>query len=634
MAAGKSVIKVLIDGDTKGIDQALGKTESKIGAFTKNAAKSFAVMGAAVVAGGAIIGKKLIEAGEAASTSNARIRNIAESMGLFGDQAKVVSDRLVKLAEKTALNTGVDQNAIKMTQAKLLTFGQLAASADKIGGAFDRATQAAIDMAASGFGEAEGNAVQLGKALQDPIKGITALNKSGITFTATEREMIKAMVEAGDVGSAQAMILEAIEKQVGGTAAATANASDKMKVAFSQLQERLGQRLLPVFERFTKFLVNKLIPAGERLANRWGPIIAEAFRSVADAVGPVIKAIGEKLAPVLDRIGKFFEDNTELVKTFFTVMAGGVVLGAIIALGAALGALLSPAVLITAGIAALVAGIQYAYTNFEGFRDVVDTTIRVVRQVVTTFVTVVKSLWADFGDEIIAVARAAWGFVQAYVERVVTIVRAVVSGFVSAVTYVWSRWGEEIKATATKAWEFIRIYVETALNVIRGVIQTVTALIKGDWSGAWQAIKDTVKAGVDGVVQFVAAIPGRITAVASGAFDGLKNAFKSAINYIIRAWNGLEFRIPGFDPPGPGPKFDGFKLGVPKIPLLAAGGIVTGPTLAMVGEAGPEAVIPLDRAGGMLGGTTVINITTGADPQAVIAAIKKFERANGTNWRS
>jgi hypothetical protein len=73
----------------------------------------------------------------------------------------------------------------------------------------------------------------------------------------------------------------------------------------------------------------------------------------------------------------------------------------------------------------------------------------------------------------------------------------------------------------------------------------------------------------------------------------------------------------------------------------ATGGIVNRPTVALIGEAGPEAVIPLNRTagnsplpGGMGGAGMTINITTGADPQAVIAAIKKFERANGTNWRS
>jgi hypothetical protein len=148
-------------------DTALGKLGGKIGNLGKIAAVGFAAAGAAA----AVVGKQLIAAGEAASTSNARIKQIADSMGLFGDNASAVTDRLVKLAEATARNTGVDQNAIKLTQAKLLTFGELAKSAGELGGQFDRATIAAVDLAAAGFGEASTNAVQLGKALQDPIKG-------------------------------------------------------------------------------------------------------------------------------------------------------------------------------------------------------------------------------------------------------------------------------------------------------------------------------------------------------------------------------------------------------------------------------------------------------------------------------
>jgi hypothetical protein len=83
-----------------------------------------------------------------------------------------------------------------LAQAKLLTFGELAKSADQAGGAFDRATKAAIDMGAAGFGTAEMNAVQLGKALNDPIKGVAALAKSGVTFTEQEKEKIKTLVES------------------------------------------------------------------------------------------------------------------------------------------------------------------------------------------------------------------------------------------------------------------------------------------------------------------------------------------------------------------------------------------------------------------------------------------------------
>jgi phage-related minor tail protein len=72
------------------------------------------------------------------------------------------------------------------------------------------------------------------------------------------------------------------------------------------------------------------------------------------------------------------------------------------------------------------------------------------------------------------------------------------------------------------------------------------------------------------------------------------------------------------------------------------GGPVSAGQPYLVGERGPELVvpsgsgnvIPAGKTASMLGGTTVINITTGADPQAVVAAIKKYERSNGTNWRS
>jgi hypothetical protein len=121
-------------------------------------------------------------------------------------------------------------------------------------------------------------------------------------------------------------------------------------------------------------------------------------------------------------------------------------------------------------------------------------------------------------------------------------------------------------------------------------------------------------------------------------FNGIKDAFREAINFIIRAWNGLEFRIPGFSigPIG----YDGFTLGVPDIPLLADGGIVNRATLAVIGEAGPEAVVPLDQMRGGIGGATY-NITVQAgvgDPgmigQSVVDAITAYERRNGAGWRA
>lgn len=86
----------------------------------------------------------------------------------------------------------------------------------------------------------------------------------------------------------------------------------------------------------------------------------------------------------------------------------------------------------------------------------------------------------------------------------------------------------------------------------------------------------------------------------------------------------MSFKIPGWVPGIGGKGFD-----VPNIPMLAEGGIVTGPTLAMIGEAGPEAVIPLDRAGG-IGGTNVTIHVNGGDPNAVVSALRTYMRQNGS----
>jgi hypothetical protein len=202
----------------KGIKKAIAEFKQLEGAGKKAqfALKKAALPAAAALGAVAVMAKSTIAAGEAAATSNARIAQINESMGLFGESTAIVNKRVIEYANATARATGVDQNQIKLAQAKLLTFGQLAKSADEAGGAFDRATKAAIDMGAAGFGDAASNAVQLGKALQDPIKGITALAKSGVTFTEQEKEKIQTLVESNKMLEAQDMVLKAIETQVGG----------------------------------------------------------------------------------------------------------------------------------------------------------------------------------------------------------------------------------------------------------------------------------------------------------------------------------------------------------------------------------------------------------------------------------
>jgi hypothetical protein len=134
--------------------------------------------------------------------------------------------------------------------------------------------------------------------------------------------------------------------------------------------------------------------------------------------------------------------------------------------------------------------------------------------------------------------------------------------------------------------------------------------------------------------------------IVNAVFDGIKFGFnilktyfttilgiyKTIFNTIASLWNNsigkLSFKFPSFVPGLGGKGFD-----VPNIPMLAQGGIVTSPTLALIGEGnGPEAVIPLNRMGefGMGGGGGVTINVNGGDPQAVVDALRTYMFRNGS----
>jgi uncharacterized membrane protein YgcG len=192
------------------------------------------------------------------------------------------TDRVSAYAESLERTIAVDADVIKATQTKLATFGNLTRSVNEAGGAFDRATRAALDMAAAGFGTAETNAVQLGKALEDPIKGISALAKSGVTFTEQEREKIKTLVESNRLFEAQSLVLSAIEKQVGGTAEASASSFDKMKFALAGISDTFGEAFLPVVE--------SMLPVIQRFAE-WAGKNTDTLIKLTYAVGITTAAV-------------------------------------------------------------------------------------------------------------------------------------------------------------------------------------------------------------------------------------------------------------------------------------------------------------------------------------------------------
>ena len=187
--------------------------------------------------------------------------------------------------------------------------------------------------------------------------------------------------------------------------------------------------------------------------------------------------------------------------------------------------------------------------------------------------------------------------------------------------------------TALKAYAAAQTIATVASKVFDTTIKASTI---GIWAAAIAAIGVALVVAYKKFEPFreaVDAIGKALKAAFTGTVDAIKTAvnaymgiYKGLFNAIAKAWNNtigkLSFKIPSWVPGIGGKGFD-----VPNIPELANGGIVTGPTLALIGEAGPEAVVPLDRMGSMATNVT-INVN-GGDPNAVVDALRRYMFQNG-----
>jgi len=165
-----------------------------------------------------------------------------------------------------------------------------------------------------------------------------------------------------------------------------------------------------------------------------------------------------------------------------------------------------------------------------------------------------------------------------------------------------------------------------SLNPISLVVIAIVALI----AGLVLAYKkfEGFRNIVDSVFSVIQTVVSVSIGVIKGYFETLYGFYKGIFNGIAKLWNNtvgkLSFKVPDWVPGLGGKGFD-----VPNIPMLADGGIVTSATLAMIGEKGPEAVIPLDRMGQMGGNSVTINVN-GGDPQSVVNALRTYMRQNGS----
>lgn len=342
------------------------------------------------------------------------------------------------------------------------------------------------------------------------------------------------------------------------------------------------------------------------------------------------------LADLVPRISELDPNLRNAALAFAAVLAAaGPVILAVGALATAIGFLLSPVGLVVLAVAALAAAWT---TNFLGIRDITASVLDAVSGVVQKVIGFV----APFVQREIGVLVAWWTanvpLMQRTVEAVMNAINSVVTFVLTQVQTFWQAHGEQVISIVQSVWTIIKTVVDTHLQILLNLITLVMQAITGDWQGAWNTIQNILQITWTSIITIGQAGANILTNILSIAWDGIKagaetgwnaiagaiasiwngivetikgriNQIISMINQMIRAWNSLGFHVPGFsvelpsvEVPGVGRVGGGHlswggidisPVKLPEIPMLAMGGIVTRPTLALIGDRGPEAVIPL-----------------------------------------
>lgn len=515
---------------------------------------------------------------------------------------------------------------------------EASALAPVIGGVLPMAKAAGI-----GFEQVAGAMALMSKSGTDASRGATQVTAILGTFQKPTRQMVLALDEMGmSVDDVRTMLQK---KGLVNTLDTLRKGAKKTGVDLSQIfgnkRAITGVLQLTGNLKETKDVMRGVRNSSGSMQTAFQEAQTTAKDKLADALNSLkvtaIKlgaALGPVVTPMIEKFGTAIGDGADkfsrLSKGQKTAIVGTILFFA------ALGPTLAVLGFFTTGVGKLFTGLSLLVKGFKAARAacILMRIQLAALWVWSKMVTVATALWSA--------AQAVLNFVMSMnpIALVVIALVALAAGFVLAYKKVgWFRKGVQA------VWGWIKANWPLIVSILLGPLGIAVVQIIKHWdtikNGAVSAFR-WVKNAASNTVNFFKGLPGKIGSVASGMFDGVKNAFRSALNWIISRWNSLEFKIPGFDPPGPGPKFGGFTLGVPDIPMLADGGFIRAGRFGsyITGERGPElqtvtptgiAVQPLNSApGGALaasgGGPTFVVHKTFLDGRQIAETVGEVVR--------
>ena len=467
--AGKSFSGMgsVMSGVLQGIGQGIAGFAMQMGSKALGAVTDFV--------GGAI---------EEASAWNSVYAQTEAVIKSTGSAAGLTAKEMASMAGSMSAASGqslFSDDAILGAQNVLATFTNIK------GENFGSATQSILDMSQALGIDLDSAAMQVGKALNDPIAGLSALSRSGVQFTADQEAMIKAMVEAGNVAGAQEIMMAELNTQFGGSAAAAvdtyAGQQVVLKEKFADIQQTLGEALMPILMQFGTFMADTVVPIIADVVTSlsdWITSMNEAgttsgiFDTIRNAIAG-IPGVLETLNGALATVLVFLQPLTDAATTFGTIF-----LTAMTSAGTAIMEYLaSPAVM------SFLAGLQTLLTALA-------TTVRDVLVLAFQGAAIAWTLLSQ-------AFTIAWPYIQ-----------TVLDTFLSLVTIV--------------------------MGAVTGILTTLSQLVTGDFQGAWTTFKETVGTALEDLWGFFKTLDKNLTTF----FDEIKpEVIKLGTNIIQGVADGI-----------------------------------------------------------------------------------------------
>lgn len=550
-----------VEKSMKGL-QATGK---RLGTLTKGLGLAAGVVGFSELTQG-------VKSTIAAFTDSEKIaRQTGAVLKSTSGAANITAKEVSALADSISRKTAVDDEAIASAENLLLTFTSVRNEAGKGNDIFNQATATIVDMSAALGQDLKSSSIQVGKALNDPVKGITALSRVGVSFTQQQKDQIKTLTESGDTLGAQKIILKELNKEFAGSAASQKTPFAAFKVAAENLQETLGGYLAPAAAAAATALTGLI--NGAQTGTGLGGQIADGFRSL---VG-VFQEVGSVAASVVG----FFADNEAALTALAMAVAGAtaafiafkavttvmalffVIKAAVLTLAAAFVTLrtaimTNPFVAVAVGAVALGAALVVLYQRSETFRNIVNTAFNAVKSVAIPVFNVLKTAASAVGSALARAFQAAQPAIRIFVQVVKTYFRLAAAEFrllVSIAKTVFSAIGSVVRAAATVIGALIKALV-TSVKTIWGGLKILVSVAKTIFSGIAAAVKTylavasaAVRAAVramKSVWDGISSLASKTKSVMSSIVSAIKAiistagaAAKSVINAVIKAFSGI-----------------------------------------------------------------------------------------------